>query len=104
MIRINVIIKDNNYKQITFKGHANYEDYGKDIVCASVSATYLCTINAILSINSKTIKVTQEKDINIVDIIENDKITIKLLDNMLNCLKSIEQQYPKNINIKSKEE
>lgn len=104
MIRINVIIKNNNYKQITFKGHANYKDYGQDIVCAAVSSTYLCTVNAILSISTNSIKVTQNPNINIIDIIENDNITTKLLDNMLKCLKSIEKEYPKNIKIKSKEE
>lgn len=104
MIRINVIIKNDNYKQITFKGHADYNDYGKDIVCAATSATYLCTVNAILSINSDAIKVTQAENINIIDIIKNDEITKKLLDNMLECLKSIEKNYPKNIKIKSKEE
>lgn len=104
MIRINIVTKNSNYKQITFKGHANYEDYGKDIVCAATSATYLCTVNAILSFNSNNIKVTQAENINIIDIINNDDITKKLLHNMIMCLKSIEKDYPKNINIKSKEE
>ena len=104
MIRINVIINNNNYKEISFKGHALYDDYGKDIVCAAVSATYLCTVNAILSISSDSINVIQSDDINIIEVIYNDNITKKLLDNMLKCLKSIEKNYPKYIKINSKEE
>ena len=100
MLRIKVIKTNNKIKQITFKGHATYDEYGKDIVCAAASATFLCTANAILSINNKSISLTQTKDTNIIDIIDDDEITIKLIDNMLSCLKSLEQKYPKNIEIK----
>ena len=41
MIRINVNKENNQIKKITLEGHANYDEYGKDIVCAAVSATYL---------------------------------------------------------------
>ena len=100
MLRIKVIKTNNKIKQITFKVHATYDEYGKDIVCDAASATFLCTDNAILSINNKSISLTQTKDTNIIDIIDDDEITIKLIDNMLSCLKSLEQKYPKNIEIK----
>ena len=35
---------------ITISGHANYDDKGKDIVCASVSSIVITTINAIIEI------------------------------------------------------
>ena len=44
---------------ISIKGHANFGDYGSDIVCASVSSTVLTTINAIMSICTDTISVVQ---------------------------------------------
>ena len=100
MIKIKVV-KDNNYiKQITLKGHANYSEYGKDIVCAAVSATYLCTINGILAISPEFIKVSASNDVQIIDVMKEDTTTEKLLENMIKCLKSLEQQYPNNINIK----
>ena len=40
---IKIILKP---KDITITGHANYDTYGKDIVCAAVSATVICTVNA----------------------------------------------------------
>ena len=49
---IKVEIKDN---LITIKGHAGYDDKGKDIVCASVSSIVITTINAIVEINPEAI-------------------------------------------------
>ena len=43
MIKVEI---ENN--KIEIKGHANYDDYGKDIVCASVSSIVITTINAII--------------------------------------------------------
>ena len=99
MIRIKVLKKDNNIEKITFRGHANYAEYGKDIVCAAASATVLTTINGILSLDSSTIDVIQ-KDNNIdISIIKHKNISDKLLSNMLNSLKTIRSNYPKNIEI-----
>ena len=103
MIRINVIKQNNLIKNITFKGHANYSEYGTDIVCAAVSATYLCTVNAILSLNKDYIKVNSNEKLQEISVIGNNDITQVLLNNMINCLESLEKQYPKNINL-SKEE
>lgn len=100
MIRININYKDNYIKQITLKGHANYNEYGTDIVCAAVSATYLCTINGILSLKDNSIEVFSKDDQEIVDVLlQNDTIN-KLLENMIRCLKSLEEKYPNNIKIK----
>lgn len=99
MIRININYHDNYINKITLKGHANYEDYGKDIVCAAVSATYLCTANAILSINNKSIEVLTDNDKQTIIVKEYNDITNKLLINMINCLKSLEKEYPNNIKL-----
>ena len=99
MIRIKVLKKNNNIEKITFRGHANYAEYGKDIVCSAASATVLTTINGILSLDSSTIDVIQ-KDNNIdISIIKHNNISDKLLSNMLNSLKTIRSNYPKNIEI-----
>ena len=100
MIRINVQKENNQIKKITLEGHANYEEYGKDIVCAAVSATYLCTVNAILSLNEKLIQVKNDQDLQEIIVINYDATINILLNNMVNCLKSLEKQYPKNINLR----
>ena len=103
MIRINIIKKDNVIESITFKGHANYDDYGQDIVCAAVSATYLCTVNGILNLNKDSIDVISNKDLQKIIVLKKDNVTISLLENMINCLESLKEQYPKNINLDKEE-
>ena len=89
---------------ISIIGHANYSDFGKDIVCASVSSIVITSIEAIAKFNNKSVDIINSS--NKIDIIINthDDITDKLIDNMLTCLKEIEKQYPKNIKITNKEE
>lgn len=100
MIRINVIKNDTAIKKITLEGHANYDNYGKDIVCAAVSATYLCTVNAILSLNKDSIQVNDDQAKQEIIVVTHDNTTNTLLNNMINCLQSLEKQYPKNINLR----
>ena len=93
MIKVNY-----NEKFIKVSGHANFDEYGKDIVCASVSSIVYTTINGILSLDNKAIEV---KDTNIleIDIIKNDITTKKLINNMICLLEELEKQYPDNIKI-----
>ena len=48
--------------KIIIKGHADYDDYGKDIVCASVSSIVITTVNAILEIDRDAVIYKEEKD------------------------------------------
>jgi len=103
MIKVKTYIKDNNLIRISIKGHANYKDYGNDIVCASVSSIALCTINAIYSFKDNTIDVKESSGNLDIKVLEQDKISITLLENMIRCLSDIEKNYPSNIKL-SKEE
>lgn len=100
MIRININYQDNYIKEITLDGHANYSDFGSDIVCAAVSATYLCSVNGILSLDEDSIEISSKKNTHTLRVKKNDLTINKLLENMIRCLKSLEEQYPNNIRIK----
>lgn len=89
---------------ISITGHANYADYGKDIVCASVSSIVITSTEGIAKFNKSAIDVKEEKKELTIKINTHDDITDKLIKNMLNCLKEIEKQYPKNIKITYREE
>ncbi len=93
---IKVIIKED---VITISGHAGYDIYGKDIVCAAVSSTVITTINGILSIDNKSIKVTG-KDKVIIEVLNHTEIVDKLLENMINMLLELEKDYKDNIYIR----
>lgn len=86
-------------KQIIIKGHANYDELGKDIVCASVSSMVITTVNAILRIDNDALKYSDNNGVTI-DIIKDDEITNKLINNLIDLLEELEKQYPKYIEIR----
>ena len=93
---IKVVIKDKN---ITISGHANYDIYGKDIVCAAVSATVITTVNGILSIDEDSIEVIESGKVEI-KILKDNKIVNKLINNMINLLTELQKDYKDNIDIR----
>lgn len=86
--------------KIEIKGHSDYDDIGKDIVCSSVSSIVTTTINAVISIDNDAIYYEYNHDKMLIILKKNDEITIKLIDNMVDLLKSLMKDYPKNINVK----
>ena len=93
---IKVVIKNDS---ITISGHANYDDYGKDIVCAAVSATVITTVNGILSIDESSIEVIENGKVEI-KILKNNDIVDKLINNMINLLTELQKDYKDNIDIR----
>jgi uncharacterized protein YsxB (DUF464 family) len=99
MIKVKVT-KEN----ISILGHADYDDYGKDIVCASASSIVICSVEAISKFDINAIEINEQTNKLEIKINKQDDITTKLIDNMLTCLKELEKKYPKNINIIDREE
>lgn len=101
MINIRVTKKSEVVCEITFKGHALYDDFGKDIVCASVSSIMITTVNGIIRVKKDAIVVKQkDKKVTLSDI-SNDEVTQVLLVNMLDLLKQLANEYPKNVIVKN---
>ena len=92
------VLKKENIIEIT--GHSNYDVLGKDIVCSAVSSIVTTTINGIISIDKKAISYEYLNDKMTISNIKKDKITNKLLDNMIELLESLAKDYPKNISVK----
>lgn len=97
MIKVKI---DEKNDKIVIQGHAMYDDFGKDIVCAGVSSIVITTVNAILSFNKNYISYEQNKDEFIILINTHNNIVDNLINNMINMLREIEEDYPKNINIR----
>lgn len=103
MIKVQISVKNNNIKKINIIGHADYDDYGKDIVCSSASSITLTTVNAIFMFNKNYISYSEKKDNVEIIINENNDITNKLIKNMINLLTELSQNYPKNIKIEEED-
>ena len=98
MIKVKVLKENNFYKEITITGHANYDKFGKDIVCASVSSIVITSVNAIIKLDN-SIKFKQESGNVIISVIKHTKNTDILINNMLELLENLEKQYKNNIKI-----
>ncbi len=99
MIKIRTEKEDNKITKIIINGHAKYDEYGKDIVCSSVSSIIITSINGIVSINENYINVVEKNNEMIINILDNNLICEKLISNMLNLLKELSSKYPNNIKI-----
>ena len=95
MIKIN-ISKD----EITVKGHSGYSEAGSDIVCASVSSILITTVNALISIDEDCISYKEDDGYLNLKINKHSEVVDKLINNMINLLKELEEQYKKNIEIR----
>ena len=99
MIKVLISKSNNIIESIECNGHAGYADYGKDIVCASFSTMIITTINAILEIDQDAISYTDNNNLEIINI-KKDNITNSLLNNLVNMIYELKNNYNKNINIK----
>lgn len=100
MIKVKTEKENSVYKKISILGHAMYDDYGKDIVCSAASSIATTTINGILTLDEGSLSYQVNKEGLIIENISDNEITQKLLGNMVNLLKQLEEQYPTNIEVK----
>lgn len=100
MLKVNVLTNNGLIKEVNILGHADYDDYGKDIVCASVSSIVITTINAVLTFDKNYIVYKKSNDNFYIKVIKNNDITNNLFLNMMNMLKQLMDDYPNNIKIK----
>ena len=97
MVKIN--LKGNPIKEIIIKGHAGYEESGKDIVCAALSSIVITSVNAIVRIDNEALAYENMNGMKI-EILKHDNIIDKLIENLIDLLFELEKKYPKHIEIR----
>ncbi len=99
MINCQIRLNNVGITQIKISGHANYCEYGSDIVCSAVSILSFTIGNALLKLD-KTFDLIIDKN----EIIYNDLFPTKesqlLLDTLYDGLKMLLDDYKEYINIK----
>ena len=100
MIKVKIKRSNNKVYELMIKGHANYDDMGKDIVCSAVSTMAITTINNIMALDSS---IDYEEDSGYINIrvLKDTEINEKLLNNLVMMLEELQSQYPKNIEIRN---
>ena len=98
MVKVNYFVKNNKIEQIILKGHSNFDDYGKDIVCASISAIAITPVNACLKIDKNSIKHSEDEDV-IITVLKHNEVIDTLINNMIDLLTELSKQYKNNIKI-----
>ena len=99
MIKIQINKTNNKYSSLVVSGHSNYDEHGKDIVCASFSTMIITTINSIINIDEDAISYTDNNNLKIVNI-KKDNITNSLLNTLVDLMYELRDSYDKNIDIK----
>lgn len=99
MIKISISKKENLIDEILVKGHALYDESGKDIVCSAVSSIIITTINALIKIDDTVIDYEDKSGYIKIKVLKHSDITDLLLDNMLDLLEELTSQYKKYVKI-----
>lgn len=99
MIKINISKKANLIDSILIKGHALYDESGKDIVCSAVSSIVITTINAIIKVNKSCIDYKEKDGYIKIDVLKHEDITDLLIENMLDLLFELQTQYKEYVKI-----
>ena len=104
MIKVSVTKKNQQIQEVSIQGHAMYDDFGKDIVCAAVSSCVITTVNGILEIDKDWILAKQDSKGVLIQVQNSSDVCKTLLANMISLLEELHDQYPKNLKIISKED
>ena len=101
MINVSYKTEDDHYTYLSVKGHSESDDYGKDLICASVSSIMFGLMNAI---DQKKYDVEIKELTNHIEIINNSKK--EEIDNYLELvliqLKTIEESYGEFVKVERK--
>ena len=99
MLVVNIKRSDNKIQEIVFNGHTEFDDYGKDIVCAAASSILITTVNACLKLDESSLSHEEKEDLVIVKVLNRNDIIDSLIENMYELLKDLEKKYEKNIKV-----
>lgn len=101
MISVNVSFIGKDVKKLTVSGHANYDKYGNDLVCAGVSAIVMGGINAFEDEFNNVEIIIQDDLLGVIVNNNNDRVQI-ILNTIIIQLQTIEESYAKHIKINKK--
>ena len=103
MINVNILI-NNKDKIVGFEitGHANYDEYGKDLVCSAVTILAYSCVNTLDKYNDD-IKFEDDGDIMYVEVSENNTNTNIIFDYFKTGIETLLGNYGSYVKLNYKE-
>ncbi|AUB31341.1 ribosomal-processing cysteine protease Prp [Spiroplasma floricola] len=99
MVKAKIVEKNNIINSFVVKGHANFDKFGQDIVCAGITAIVSGSLNALDIKFKNNVELNVNENEISIKVIKNDDLLNHLLEFMIIQLETIEVQYPKNFKI-----
>lgn len=97
MIKVTIYKENNDFVRITTNGHAEFDEYGRDIVCSGVSSIVINTINSLDNLTDATLNVESDDDKGFIDCVINnpDHDSNLLMKSLVLGLEGIRDSYSK---------
>ncbi|MGB4588694.1 MAG: ribosomal-processing cysteine protease Prp [Clostridiaceae bacterium] len=105
MIEVRFLRKSGNLVAFTYNGHADFDDYGKDIVCAAVTAQCMMVYNGLDEVMKIKNRIDMDNEGGYLSVsIDSSSLKEKkdaqvLMETLLLGIKAIELQYGKFIKL-----
>ncbi|MDD2208681.1 MAG: ribosomal-processing cysteine protease Prp [Bacilli bacterium] len=90
-------------KMITIAGHANFADFGTDIVCASASSIITTSVNNMLALDKESIVYSDNGKQIVIEMVKDNQYVTIIFNNLIDLLKDLASDYHKNIKVESEE-
>jgi len=101
MIKVEIQYRGKGIESLLIKGHANSGDYGKDLVCAGVSAVSVGALNALEDSDDYDIEIESGRiHVDFPETMSEHDVTV--IEVMILQLKTIQGSYPGTIEIKER--
>ena len=101
MIKVIYEVKDDLYTYIESKGHANSDEYGKDLICASVSSIMFGFMNA-LDVLDEDVEIKQLTNKIVIKNHSKSEMIQDYFELVMMQLKTLEETYGDFIKVERK--
>ena len=101
MIKVIYEVKDDLYTYIESKGHANSDEYGKDLICASVSSIMFGFMNA-LDVLDEDVEIKQLTNKIVIKNHSKSEMIQDYFELIMMQLKTLEETYGDFIKVERK--
>ena len=101
MIKVSYEVKDDLYVSLNVSGHANYDDIGKDLICASVSSIVFGFMNALDNLH-EDVEIKQLTNSITITNHSNSEVIQNYFELVMIQLKTIEESYGDFIQVERK--